>query len=94
MWDDSNNSVTAGARGALALIGAQRHTSLAYPVTSPARPPRRPRRVALARAALACVLAPAAPAFAQMTVPAGWSLTPTGLAASDQFRAATVILGS
>ena len=35
--DDSNKSVTAGPRGELALIGAQRHTSLTYPVASPAR---------------------------------------------------------
>ena len=51
--------------------------------------PRRPRRVALARAALACVLALAAlatPALAQTTVPSGWSLTPTGLTAGAQFR--------
>ena len=58
--------------------------------TAPTAPPRRPPLVpALARAALACVLALAAlatPAFAQTTVPAGWSLTPTGLAAGDQFR--------
>ena len=95
MRDDSNNSVTAGARDALALIGAQRPaTHLTRRPRTESRPaPRRPRRVALARAALACVLAPAAPAFAQTTVPAGWSLTPTGLAAGDQFRAATVILG-
>ena len=95
VMDDSNNSVTAGARGALALIGAQRPaTHLTRRPRTESRPaPRRPRRVALARANLACVLAPAAPAFAQTTVPAGWSLTPTGLAAGDQFRAATVILG-
>ena len=50
------------------------------------RPPRFP---ALARAALACVLALAAlatPALAQTTVPSGWSLTPDGLTAGAQFR--------
>ena len=50
------------------------------------RPPRFP---ALARAALACVLALAAlatPALAQTTVPSDWSLTPTGLTAGAQFR--------
>ena len=62
---------------------------------SPARsgttaPPRRsPRFPALARAALACVLALAAlatPALAQDRVPANWSLKPTGLTAGAQFR--------
>ena len=51
--------------------------------------PRRPRRVALARAALACVLALAAlatPAFAQTKVPSNWSLKPTGLTTGDEFR--------
>ena len=50
------------------------------------RPPRFP---ALARAALACVLALAelaTPALAQTTVPSGWSLTPDGLTAGAQFR--------
>ena len=50
------------------------------------RPPRFP---ALARAALACVLALAAlatPAFAQTSVPSDWSLTPTGLTTGDEFR--------
>ena len=81
----------AGARDALALIGAQRPaphlTRLPRNESRPA--PRRPRRVALARAALACVLALAVlatPAFAQTTVPSGWSLKPTGLTAGDQFR--------
>ena len=49
MRDDSNNSVTAGARGALALIGAQRPaTHLTRLPRNESRPaPRRPRRVAL-----------------------------------------------
>ena len=32
--DDSRNSLTVGAGGELAMIGAQRHTSLTDPVTS------------------------------------------------------------
>ena len=62
MVDDSNNSVTAGARGEFTMIGAQRHTSLTDPVTNSA----------LARAALGCVLALAAlatPALAQALPP-------------------------
>ena len=58
MVDDSNNSVTAGARGEFTMIGAQRHTSLTDPVTNSA----------LARAALGCLLALAVlatPALAQ-----------------------------
>ena len=49
MRDDSNNSVTAGARGALALIGAQRPaTHLTRLPRNESRPaPCRPRRVAL-----------------------------------------------
>ena len=70
MRDDSNNSVIAGARGALALIGAQRPAPhrTRRPRTESRPAPRRPRRVALARAALASVLAlasPATPVFAQ-----------------------------
>ena len=39
--DDATTSLTAGARGATALISAQaqRHTALTDPVTRPARPP-------------------------------------------------------
>ena len=56
------------------------------PSDTPRRPPRFP---ALARAALACVLALAAlatPVLAQTTVPATWSLKPTGLTGGTQFR--------
>ena len=80
--DDSNKSVTAGPRGELALIGAQRPAPhLTHLPRSESRPdPRRHRRVALALAALAT------PAFAQTTVPANWSFKPTGLTGGDQFR--------
>ena len=69
MRDDSN-SVIAGARGALALIGAQRPAPhrTRRPRTESRPAPRRPRRVALARAALASVLALASPTLSSATV--------------------------
>ena len=69
MRDDSN-SVIAGARGALALIGARRPAPhrTRRPRTESRPAPRRPRRVALARAALASVLALASPTLSSATV--------------------------
>ena len=62
MINDSNNSVTAGARGEGALRGAQRPAAhrTHRPRTDSRPAPRRPRRVALALAVLA-VLATVAP---------------------------------
>ena len=62
MINDSNNSVTAGARGEGALRGAQRPAAhFTHRPRTDSRPaPRRPRRVALALAVLA-VLATVAP---------------------------------
>ena len=62
-----------------------------HPSPVPARPARRGgagrfRRLAASLLVAIAVIAFGAPALAQTTVPAGWSLTPTGLAAGDQFR--------
>ena len=65
MVDDSNNSVTAGARGEFTMISAQRP---APHLTHPPRTESRSRFQALAGAALSCVLALAVlatPALAQ-----------------------------
>ena len=85
--DDSRKSVTAGARGELALTGAQRPAPHLTRRPRTEFPPatRRHRRVALARAALTCVLALAAlatPAFAQDTTPP--TLTSTIVTQSGQ----------
>ena len=85
--DDSRKSVTAGARGELALPGAQRPAPHLTRRPRTEFPPatRRHRRVALARATLTWVLALAAlatPAFAQDTTPP--TLTSTIVTQSGQ----------
>ena len=88
--DDSKSGLTAGACGEVAMIGAQRHTSLTDLV---ARPARSPRLLAALLAGLAALVL-AAPAQAQTVTTFISNTGQTTNTASDLIRATSFTTGA